>query len=208
MTETAELAAREIAREKQGSRAVRYANGQREVLHVRLLLAHGLMRLIPPGVMGNLRAALYRLAGFRGIAGKVYVLGRLDLRGTRTIYRNLKIGPHTVINTPCLIDAHAPVRIGGHVGIGHGTALITSGHLEGPPDHRCGSHFARPVSIGHGSWIAAGVMVLPGVEVGEGAIVTAGSVVTKNVPANAKVAGNPARVIGWLQPAGGERQEG
>jgi acetyltransferase-like isoleucine patch superfamily enzyme len=53
----------------------------------------------------------------------------------------------------------------------------------------------RAVVIGNKSWIGFNSIILKGVTVGEGAIVGAGSVVTKDVPAYAVVAGNPARVI-------------
>lgn len=43
--------------------------------------------------------------------------------------------------------------------------------------------------------IGSGAIILP-VEIDEGALVAAGAVVTRNVPAFAIVAGNPARVIG------------
>jgi acetyltransferase-like isoleucine patch superfamily enzyme len=53
----------------------------------------------------------------------------------------------------------------------------------------------RPVTIENKAWLGFNVIVLKGVTIGEGAIVGAGSVVTKDVPAFAIVAGNPARVI-------------
>ncbi len=53
----------------------------------------------------------------------------------------------------------------------------------------------RPVRIEDDAWIAAGAMILRGVTVGYGAIVGAGAVVTRDVPALAMVAGNPARII-------------
>lgn len=53
----------------------------------------------------------------------------------------------------------------------------------------------NPVIIGHDVWIGRSAIVLAGVEVGIGAVVGAGAVVTKNVPAYAVVAGNPARLI-------------
>ncbi len=55
---------------------------------------------------------------------------------------------------------------------------------------------SAPVRIGRGAWIGVGAVVLPGVTVGEAAVVGANSVVTRDVPAYAIVAGNPARMIG------------
>ncbi|MGE4046740.1 MAG: DapH/DapD/GlmU-related protein, partial [Acetobacteraceae bacterium] len=50
--------------------------------------------------------------------------------------------------------------------------------------------------IGRLFWFGGGAIVLPGVSVGDDAIIGAGSVVTRDVPAGATVAGNPARAIG------------
>ena len=51
------------------------------------------------------------------------------------------------------------------------------------------------VHIGHDVWIGHGAIVLPGRSVGTGAVIAAGAIVTKDVPAYAIVAGNPARTI-------------
>ena len=50
-----------------------------------------------------------------------------------------------------------------------------------------------------GASIGANATILAGVEIGEGAMVGAGSVVTKNVPPNAVVVGNPARIIRMIE---------
>ncbi|TCS84861.1 virginiamycin A acetyltransferase [Anseongella ginsenosidimutans] len=52
-----------------------------------------------------------------------------------------------------------------------------------------------PIDIGSDVWIGAGCALLSGVKIGNGAVIAANSVITKDVPAFAIVAGNPARVI-------------
>lgn len=56
----------------------------------------------------------------------------------------------------------------------------------------------KPVHIKKNVWIGANVTILPGVTIGENAIIGACSVVTKDVPDNAVVVGNPAKVIKTL----------
>jgi acetyltransferase-like isoleucine patch superfamily enzyme len=55
--------------------------------------------------------------------------------------------------------------------------------------------YKRDVRVGNNVWIGYGAQILRGVSVGDNAIVGASAVVTKDVPANAVVAGAPARVI-------------
>jgi acetyltransferase-like isoleucine patch superfamily enzyme len=59
-----------------------------------------------------------------------------------------------------------------------------------------GEAASRPVVIGHDVFIGARAMILKGVTIGDGAVIGAGSVVTRDVPAGATVAGNPAQVLG------------
>lgn len=56
----------------------------------------------------------------------------------------------------------------------------------------------KPVRLGDDVWVGTGAIILPGVTVGDGAVIGAGSVVTRDVPPNAIVAGNPARVVKQL----------
>jgi len=52
-------------------------------------------------------------------------------------------------------------------------------------------------TIAEGASLGAGAVILPGIRVGRNAMVGAGAVVTKDVPANAVVVGNPARIVGY-----------
>ncbi len=51
------------------------------------------------------------------------------------------------------------------------------------------------IMIRKGSWIGAGVIILPGVEIGENAVVGAGSVVTKSIPPRVVACGNPIQIL-------------
>lgn len=57
--------------------------------------------------------------------------------------------------------------------------------------------FARTL-VRHGASIGANATLLPGIEIGQNAMVGAGAVVTRNVPPNAIVVGNPARIKGYV----------
>ena len=58
-------------------------------------------------------------------------------------------------------------------------------------------HF-KPVVIKRNAWIGIGAIICPGVTIGENAVIGAGAVVTKDVPDNAIVGGNPAKVIKYI----------
>jgi acetyltransferase-like isoleucine patch superfamily enzyme len=57
-------------------------------------------------------------------------------------------------------------------------------------------------TVRRGASLGAGVVVVCGVEIGEYAFAAAGAVVTRDVPAHAFVAGNPARPKGWVCACG------
>ena len=57
----------------------------------------------------------------------------------------------------------------------------------------------RAVVVDDDVWIGPNVTILKGVHIGAGAWIEAGSLITDNVPAGAKVLGNPARIIGYVR---------
>jgi putative colanic acid biosynthesis acetyltransferase WcaF len=105
----------------------------------------------------------------------------------------LVAGDYCWIGQGAWIDNLADVTLGSHVCVSQDVYLCTGSH-----DHRKRTFdlIARPVTVGNGAWLGARVLVLGGVTVGANAVVAAGSVVTKDIPAAAVVAGQPARPIG------------
>jgi maltose O-acetyltransferase len=87
------------------------------------------------------------------------------------------------------------VRIGDGTQIGPGVQILTADHPRDPAERASGMEWGVPIKIGRNVWIGGGAILLPGVTVGDDAVIGAGSVVTRDVPAGATVAGNPARVL-------------
>ncbi|SBT37289.1 DapH/DapD/GlmU-related protein [Micromonospora auratinigra] len=107
--------------------------------------------------------------------------------------RNLRLGRDVFVNIGCRFQDTGGITIGDGTLIGHGSTLTTLNHHADP--HRRGDMIPAPIVLGRRVWLGAAVTVVPGVTIGDGAIVGAGSVVTRDVPANAVVAGVPARFI-------------
>ena len=107
--------------------------------------------------------------------------------------KNLTLGKGVFINIGCRFQDAGGTTIGDGTLVGHGSTLTTLNHAVDP--NRRADMIPAPIAIGRKVWLGAAVTVVPGVTIGDGAIVGAGAVVTKDVPANAIVAGVPAKVI-------------
>ena len=109
----------------------------------------------------------------------------------------VEIGAKTVIGQECTISAYRRVRIGEQCVIADRAMFIDFDHgvVEVERPIRQQGIYMRDVEVGSNVWIGYGACVLRGVRVGDNSIVGTNSVVTKDVPANAVVAGIPARII-------------
>lgn len=107
--------------------------------------------------------------------------------------RNIRIGENCFINTGVTMVDLGGIKIEDDVFIAPGVMLISVNHKRGPEKRK--ELDLAPVVVKKNAWIGARAIILPGVTVGENAIVAAGAIVTKDVPANAEVAGVPAKII-------------
>jgi len=125
-----------------------------------------------------------------------------------------RVGDDCNICAQCLIETG--VIIGSRVTIKSGVQLWTGINLEdetfiGPnvtfandPYPRSKQYLAQypKTIVERGASIGGNATILPGVRIGKYSMVGAGSVVTSDVPANAIVYGNPARLKGWICSCG------
>jgi carbonic anhydrase/acetyltransferase-like protein (isoleucine patch superfamily) len=120
----------------------------------------------------------------------------------------LRIGDRCVIGRGSHIVAHQNVDIGDDVWTGPYVYITDQNHGYSDPDVPICRQLPvnRAVSIGAGSWLGAGAIVLPGARIGRNVVIAAGSVVRGEVPDRCVVAGVPAKVVrehtgdGWRPP--------
>jgi len=96
-------------------------------------------------------------------------------------------------------DEAGCVTIEDYVFFGHGVKLLARGHdytlIDEARQQKITEH---PIHIKQGAWISSGAIILGGVTVGKNAVVGAGSIVTKDIPDNAIFAGNPAKLVRYI----------
>jgi len=109
------------------------------------------------------------------IAKKIKIgIGSVVVAGA-CINNGASIGDHCIINTAVVVD--------------HDCMINDFVHIS-PSATLCGN-----VTIGKGSWVGAGAIIIQGIKVGKNVIIGAGSVILKDIPDNATVVGNPGKII-------------
>lgn len=123
----------------------------------------------------------------------------VEIQKNATVGRRCKISSHTFI---C-----EGVSIEDNVFVGHGVTFINDsyprattpeGDLQTEADWK-----VEQTIVKRGASIGSGSTILSRVTIGENAIVGAGSVVTRDVPSGSVVAGNPAKLLRYIEPSVG-----
>lgn len=104
------------------------------------------------------------------------------------IQADVIVGKHCIVNTAATID--------------HDCILEDYVHIS-PNASLCGN-----VSIGEGTQIGAGSVVVPGVKIGKWSLICAGSVVTKDIPDNCVAGGNRCEIIRYMKDNKNQRGGG
>lgn len=143
------------------------------------------------------------------IGDQVRLSGKPNFGFSNRVYEkpSLTIGKGSFIGHGTSFAVAKSISIGSHCLIAGGATIRDfDGH---PIDAECRrrnepqpASAIAPVVIGNDVWIGQGAAILKGVNVGDRAIVASRAVVTKDVPPDAVVAGNPARIVKTLGLAG------
>lgn len=161
------------------------------------------------------QAWLAETGGAKGVAGVVAIGGGrgADRRTMQALFYNSGLATPALVHPRAFVCATATLGQGAQVlALAQVAAEVKLGDAciinhRASVDHECsladGVHVAPGatlcgcVDVGANVFVGAGAVILPRVSIGENAVIGAGAVVTKDVPANAVVLGNPARLQGY-----------
>lgn len=135
----------------------------------------------------------------RAFCGKMLLAkcgNHVNIEKNAEFAHSVELGDHSGLGINCRISGKT--LIGNNVMMGPNVLIFTKNHafdrIDIPMNFQ-GISEEKPVVIEDDVWIGANAIILPGVTVSKGSIIGAGAVVTKNVPAYAIVAGNPAKIL-------------
>lgn len=129
-------------------------------------------------------------------------IGVRVVSSTRILGPRVSFGDHAFVGHQVLITGgiESHVAIGSRVDVGPGAKFLAGSHEIGPHEHRAGKDVANDIRVEDGCWIGAGALIVGPVTIGSGSIVAAGAVVVDDVEPDCLVAGSPARLKRRLSP--------
>lgn len=146
------------------------------------------LSVFPPATTINyIRGFLVR--PFLGRCGKGFQLGKGVIINHP---ESLKIGANCYISHNCYVQAKGVVTCGDNVIIGPMSIIASSNHVI-IDNVVTNKGISKPITIGSGTWIGGNCTITSGVTIGQSVIVGAGAVVTKDIAANSKAFGVPAK---------------
>lgn len=121
---------------------------------------------------------------------KISLGARVVLRPNTMIFAESKdINPSVIIEDDVMLGSGVHIYVNNHSFKRTDLPIIDQGHSP-----------VKQVILRKGCWIGANVIILPGVIIGQNTVVGAGSIVTKSIPDKVVAAGNPAKIIKYLEP--------
>ncbi len=117
---------------------------------------------------------------------------------------NVEVGDNFFANNGCNFVDPAKITFGDNVFIGPDCGFYTAHH---PVSYKLRNQlyeWAYPIKVGDNVWFGGGCRVLPGVTIGSNVVIGAGSVVTRDIPDNCIAAGNPCRILRYIDENGDE----
>jgi acetyltransferase-like isoleucine patch superfamily enzyme len=152
--------------------------------------SRSLLAAIPGEIGCMIRNRLYGFSAERGCR---------VLRGVTIHFpEKLKLGRNVGIGAYSQFNAAGGIEIGDDTLIAPGCTFWSVNHRYQDTEVpiRFQGYDARKIVVGRDCWIAARVIVLPGVHIGAGSVVAAGAVVNRSCEPGSILAGVPAKLVG------------
>lgn len=127
-------------------------------------------------------------AKFEGFGEGSSVYDNVLILGDVRVGKNVWIGPNVIL------DGSGGLEIGDFCSISAGVQIYTHHTVDWSTSMGKAAISRKPTKIGSGVYIGPNSVIQMGVTIGEGAVIGAMSFVNRDVPADAKAYGTPARI--------------
>lgn len=141
----------------------------------------------------RMRRALMRFGGI-SVGQRCYMFPGIRFNGGNVIFED-----GVAVNSGCIFDRGAEIKLEENVRVGFNVTFSTYNHYIGPSHERSTGGYSEPILVGRGTWLANNVVILPGVSIAPGCIIAAGALVNKDCETpDAIYAGTPAKLVRTL----------